>query len=656
MRLLALAGVLAIGAAACSDNTKPFEAGVADGGDGGVNEGGGGDAGYPNLPGGNPLVPEVAMYPFPSDFYLAADSKTKTGYHIEVPAEALPKGTTPAMFSQFDGYTLIPAILAYFGQAGIDIKSLPDPTKPELTVAADSPVYLLEVKSDGTVIEKVPVLAELDQRSPVDTHRALILRPHRALTPNTKYVVVIRDKVKHLDGSAITPRAAFVALRDGTPTSEPAIESQRDAFKIVNAAIKNAGLKPEEVILAWSFHSRSEEQVTAPLLAMHDVMNSYTMPDPVITSDTVDSNNNRQLVGELEVPSFLPGNKKPIELGSDGKPKQFGTKKIEFLVTIPESVTTGGTPRPTIVYGHGFLGGPNQGTRGNTNEIMRTYKYPLVATYIGVSEDLFQPLLDSLTSNLPGIDYFVSEVMQKIANQTAMVRLVREKLATGANGFKYKDAFDGSKVHYFGISNGGTFGMLTTATSPQFERGVLSVGGGGLTHFLQRAVQWNEYGPIVDKIYKNPLDQQLLFSLIQTNLDPVDCMSYVHRLVNNRFPGRKPFTALFIEAVNDSQVRNLLTEWAARTAKLKLVTPSAKDLYGFETISAPSPGGAPAGTSALMVFDEKLTPSPVTNIPPKEDNGTHGSVHKIPAMRNAFFELIENGRVVQNCTGACDPE
>lgn len=607
---------------------------------------------FPNKPGGNPLVPEVAGFPFPSDFYLAKDEKTATGYHVAIPDAALPTGPglTAAQFRPFDGFSRIPAILAFL-PGGVDGDSLPDPRKPELTVKADSPVMLLE----GTSWKQVPILAENDARADTPRVRALIIRPLRALRPSTRYVVVLRDTLRTADGKPHEANDAFRALRDGLSTNDPAIERQRKDFVVVREAIEKAGLERSEVVLAWSFHTRSEKQVVAPLLAMHDIVERYQLGDATITSDEIDAKKNRQLAGHFMVPNFVPGAGRGIELSSAGKPIQFGKRKVEFVITVPDSVKQ---PRPVVVWGHGFLGSRIQATRGSVNELCRKSRFVTAGTNIGFNDDIETETLKALTTDLSSIDWVVAENLQTFVNHTALARLLKEKLSktlTKTTSTGRVKVIDPDEVHYAGASNGGTFGLVVAATSPEFERAALVVGGGGLTHFLQRAVQWNGYGPVFDLVLKEPREQQLAFSLLQTSIDPIDSMSYASHLVNDRFKGLKPMRAAMHMAVNDSQVRNLVTEWVARTAGVKLVVPTPKKVYGLDTIHAEAPDGAKDVDGVMFVYDEKVAPSPVTNLPPKKDNGTHGTVRELDVYMKSVTALIEHGKFVQYCDGACDP-
>ena len=114
------------------------------------------------------------------------------------------------------------------------------------------------------------------------------------------------------------------------------------------------------------------------------------------------------------------------------------------------------------------------------------------------------------------------------------------------------------------------------------------VGGGGLVHFLTRATQWNGFGALLRLVIRDPIEQQLVISMIQQVLDPVDAMNYMHHLVDDRYEGMRPMRASMHMAVNDSQVSNLVTEWAMRTAQIPMIVPSPMAMMRIAlTTSAP---------------------------------------------------------------------
>ena len=635
---------------ACSDDPAP----ALDAGGGLKDLAPQADTTFPNMPGGNPLVPEVAAFPFPSDFFLIKDAKTVTGYRVNLPSAVMPKLVPASLLNSADGFTRIPSILAYL-TGGIDPKSLPDPTDHALTVSDTSPVWLVKEKT----WEKVPILIEIDMMADTDTERSLIVRPLKVLEEKSGYVVIVRNKLKDLKGAVHKPNAAMSALLSGAKTTDPSVEKQREDFKLVSQALVALKVEPKDVVLAWSFHTRSEKQVTATLLAMQDAMMTAKLGAATITTDKVETsgNKNRQVVATFQAPNFV-GTDGKIKLDSAGKPVVQGTRKVSFGLTIPPSVTA---KRPVILYGHGFFGDWIQGSRGSWNDIAAKYGYVTALTNMGFHDDLIGLSAAAFGGDMSKFEDIVAEVMQSLANVTALGRLVQDDLAARITG---KDSsgspvtlMDKDRMYYHGISNGGTFGYVVAATSPLVTRASIIVGGGGLIHFLQRAVQWWQFHPLIKIIYPSAFDQQLLMSMVQHVVDPVDSMNYAPRLITNRFSGRKPLKAALHMAVNDSQVNNLLTEWVARSADIPVITPTAKKIFGLKTITAPSPGGAPAGTLAgMFVYDEKVKASPATNIPPAKDNGTHGTVRKLTVYQKQVSTFLDEGKFVQVCSGACDPE
>ncbi|MCA9579574.1 MAG: hypothetical protein KC668_29300 [Myxococcales bacterium] len=606
---------------------------------------------YQNLPGGNPLVPEVAALPYPSDFYLEDDASTATGRRIALPPEVMPRSVDAALF-QHDGFTIIPAIVAYL-PGGTDVASLPSPTDHAQSVADSSSVML--VREDTW--ERVGVLAELDQTTTDVSQQAILIRPLRALEYDTGYVVILRDSLRRLDGTPHEPSEVYAALRDRARTGIDEIDRQRDDFELVRAAIEGTGLDQDEVVLAWSFHTRSEEAVTRPLVSMQLAANTAPIGDYAITSDVIDGTN-RQIRGTMDVPNFVDPETSDVVLDAQGDAVQVGVREVPFVLTIPETIDE---PRPVLIYGHGFLGTADQATRGSFNQLCQDYRLSAAAVEFGFHEGVVPIVSSAFGGNWVRMNEVVAEVEQTFVNSTFLARLIRERLADELtrdpmDGGDPHGLLDDQNVHYMGISNGGTFGYVMAATSPQLERAVMVVGGGGLIHFLQRATQWNSFGPLLRLVIRDPIDQQLAFSMIQQVLDPVDAMNYMPHLVGDRFPGMRPLRASMHMAVNDSQVNNLVTEWAMRTADIPMIVPSPRDVWGLRTLMAPEPDGAPADVLAAMhVYDEHVTPSPITNIPPAEDNGTHGTVRDLPSYQVQVGRFLTEGIFVHACDGPCDP-
>ena len=605
--------------------------------------------GLPNQPGGNPLVPDRAMYPFPSDLYLEDDPSTITGRRVSFPAEALPPGFTPEDWADHDGFSRIPAILTWL-PGGIDPATLPDPHNPGASTYYDSSVMLVE---EGTWF-RIPVLAELDLNARGAFEQALIIRPHHTLKPDRGYAILLRSSLRSQDGEPIEVNEAFRALRDGIPTDSDELEAQREDFALVLEAARLVGVPAEDLVLAWTFHTRSEEQVTSPLLAMQEVMAGAHLPAWELDLQEIDDDDTL-ITGRFVAPWFLDDDHR-IQLDGAGAPIQQGEAEVEFHLAIPDTVDE---PRPVICFGHGFFSGKEEIGWGSFARLRQEKRMSAAAIdFRGFAEIDLLDTAPILSGDLARVPQIVDRQVQNVAGFTLLARLVREQLAAdveldrGAGPF---GPLDPARVHYMGISNGGTQGLTIMTTSPSFTRGVLVVPGGGWTHMLQRAVQWNEFAGILETNYDGPLEMQLVMSLMQPMFDPADSLNYVEHLVTDRWDGRTDVAVTLHEAVEDSQVANLVTDWVARTAGTSLVVPSPREVWGLEAVEAPSPDGAEVA-AAMFVYDMQLPANPEGNVPPSEDNGAHGDIRDQESYFEQVGAFLETGAIVQVCDGACDPD
>jgi hypothetical protein len=606
--------------------------------------------GLPDVPGENPLVPDVPMFPFPSDFYLEADPGTLTGRRLVLDDAFMPEGVTAATLASADGFSRAPALLAWF-EGGLDAGSLPDIDDPSAAMAADATVMLVRAES----WEPVPLLVELDLNAEDIDEQALIIRPQDVLEPGAGYVAILTTGLVSADGSgppAASP--AFEALRDGVLTDSSTVEAQRSDFELVNDAIDGVGLAPADVVLAWSFHTRSAEQSQATLLAMQDSTVDWDLGGWAITDDAWDeSGENRLIHGTFEAPDYL-GADEAIVLDDQGLPAQHGVRSVEFMLTIPVTAST--ETRPAMVFGHGFFSSLEEPTWSSLNNGLQRWRMAAATTnFIGFNEDDLFDTMGILGSGLDGVTTVVHQQMQSHVHQTLLGRLVADELSGVVTADDGTPLIDGDNVHYMGISNGGTQGLVIMTASPFFERGVLDVPGGGWTHMLQRAVQWNTMGTAFSSQYSDPRDLQLEMSLLQLVFDPIDSLNWVEHLAQDRLPGRPDVRVSLQEAVGDCQVSNMVTEWVARAGDIPVVTPTPREVWGLEPITAEPPDGTDRN-AALLIYDEGYEALASGNLPPPEDNGAHATVRKLEVYLEHVGAFMEDGTIAQFCDGACDPD
>jgi hypothetical protein len=579
---------------------------------------------------GNPLVPQVPLYPWPSDLYLQADASTPSGYRVALPEGVASDKIDVGVVNTGDGFSRASVLLAWL-EGGVDPASLPDLAG---SVAPESPVML--VRADDLSV--VPLLCELDGNALDPTSQALILRPQVTLQPASRYVVLLRDSLRTAAGGTHTPEDAFRALRDGLPTDDDVVEGMRPDFGVVNQAILGLGLSPEEVVLGWSFRTRSEQDVMGTALALQQAAGAWTLQPWTLLSETADAEG-RRIEGTFLAPDFL-GPDEQIVLDDAGVPVQQGTREVPFLLSIPPSVTG---PRPVVVFGHGFFSAKEEITWGSFRDLLAEYGFSAISVdFIGFSEADLASSASALGGDLNELRRVVDEQLQSQLHFTLLARLVDEQLATD-----YLE-LDSDRIRYMGASNGGTQGAVIVSTSPVLQDGVLVVPGGGWSHMIQRAVQWNDLGALYALNFPNPLDLQLSLAISQQVFDKVDSINFASRL------GTSGKVQLHM-AVGDAQVANMVTEWLARTAEIPLVTPSPREIWGLSPLTLP-PEGDPSVQTGLFVYDEGYPPEVDDNVAPLTDNGAHASIRTLDSYKRQVSAFLEDRTFVQVCEGACDPD
>ena len=103
-----------------------------------------------------------------------------------------------------------------------------------------------------------------------DYERMLLLWPSKALDAGTQYIVAFRGLIDD-SGAPVAPTDGFAALRDKTPTENPAIEASRAHYEALFATLAGKGwTRDASLTLAWPFTTNSKANVTGQFLAMRD--------------------------------------------------------------------------------------------------------------------------------------------------------------------------------------------------------------------------------------------------------------------------------------------------------------------------------------------------------------------------------------------------
>ncbi|MCA1839870.1 MAG: alpha/beta hydrolase, partial [Actinobacteria bacterium] len=562
----------------------------------------------------DPIDPKACLFPFPNDLYTRADATTATGLRLNLLASAMPRNAAgkpinPIEYNRNDGFS--PGSVLETFVPGIDLEQTGAPSiKDQRTsLSASSPIVVI----NASTLKPHPVWAELDSQAindgvRNDGSRTLLIRPAINFDEGTRYVVALRN-LKDANGNVIPANPYFAALRDNTPSDDPARDLLRKPnIERVFATLGSAGIARGDLFLAWDFTVASERNLLERVLSIRDQafasLGDTTMADGIvqgnaptfrITSVTNnalsdDSKISRSVQGVYTVPNFLstpgaaPGG--GFIYGLDGLPIRNPADAVAtFTCSIPRSVLSDGASssatvnpgRPSL-YGHGLLGTQSEVTAGNVKDMGNEHAFVFCATeWAGMSTYDAGNVVHSI-ADLSNFSTMADRMQQGFINMLFLARLMIH-----SQGFVSDAAFQGpageslintSEVFYDGNSQGGIMGGSLVAISPDIRRGVLGVTGMNYSTLLDRSVDWATYYTAFAQTYPNRLDQQLCFALMQLLWDRGESDGYAHHMTDDPPANTPAHQVLMHIAVGDHQVANITAIIEARTNGAAIYQPA----------------------------------------------------------------------------------
>ena len=661
-----------------------------------------------------PYSSAPCLFPFPDNRLTAPDRQSQTGLRLNLPQAAMPvsagnSAISAAPYNLDDGFSPGSAILLHIPQ--LDTPQALNRThavgllKLSAYSARNAPIMVIDEKT----LKRQMIYAQLDANATSAATRNLMVLPASSWQDGHTYVVVLRD-LRNARGRVIPAPAWFARLRDRgrMPKAERA---QTRRYTRIFSAITRAHVRVDRTLYAaWDFTVASTRSLTRQLLAIRNDAFSQlgdtnladgqvqgTVPGFAITGTPAapsgyPPNPGFKLVsGTFQVPCYLqtcgdaattafnPGTTTGLYATPAQLPGNVGT--ADFECVIPDSATPS-DPARVVLYGHGLL--------GTMAEVAGT---PITA--LAVNDNMVlcgtnwwglaapdQSFDTQAVADLNLFPVMVDRLQQSVLNAMLLGRLMDNPQGFAADPhFQQggKPVIDTGQLYYDGNSQGGIFGGITTAVSPDIRRAVLGVTGEDYANMLvQRSTDFgapNQVGTFSWLLWAtyaqdNSARYTLLLDLMDQLWDQADPVGYVEGLGTQPLPDTPGHSVLMQIAYGDHQVSmyagaaearsigadayepggtpaSALTPGGGRTANFNL-------LYGLK----PVPTDGSYTGSVFEVWDSgpghTLNP-PLGNIAPADTSTNldpHGDPRATPLAQQQIAAFLQpNGTFVNVCAG-----
>jgi hypothetical protein len=610
------------------------------------------------------LVGHECLLPFPSDALTVDDPTSPTGRRVALPDSLMPanaagRSVDPARQNRADGFSPGSAALVLLPGVEPAASALPPITDIAQSIEAGSASVVL----NATTGERWPHWAELDANATDPARQGLFIRPALNYPDGHRIVIGLRNLVD-ATGAAIEPTDAFRALRDRLESDIAEVEARRPEMERVFDDLEAAGVARDELVIAWEFTVVSTESLTGPLVHMRD--DAFAIlgdAAPAFTVDAVtrhDSDTYTYIEGTYEVPLYLTddgssGNGLNL-VGDPDLPEVNGTWNSVYRCMIHDN-TTAAAPGSGVVYGHGLLGTRNQVTSAGPRLLAEHHNHVICGTdLIGMAEEDVGNALRVL-NDLSTFHTLSDRLLQGHLNTLFLGRLMRH-----ADGFVAHEAFrdaadkallDPEQLAYYGISQGGIMGPVSTAVSTDWDRGVFGVPAVNYSTLLNRSVDFDTYQLALDPAYPDKLDQAQLLLLVQMLWDRSEGNGYVNHYTDP-LEGLNEKFGLIHGALGDFQVANVAMDVMARSMGASVVWPAVGEgrssdvepFWGIPRIEA-----YPFEGSATVMWDSGQPVPPIENIPPREGTDPHEDPRRHLDAVEQIDAFLRTGTVIDVCGG-----
>lgn len=598
----------------------------------------------------NPIETEHCMFPYPSDFYLLADSTMPNGVRLNFDHESLPVNVDGLSldaddFSRMDGYSIGTSLFAYLPNATItgapqwpDLEGVEDPS---------APVVLVNTVTNA----RVPITVERELQAAESGRDALIIRPMRALESNTQYVVGI-SKLVDSAGAVVPAASGFAELLSGI-TEDPDLLRQQEHYEtVVLPVLEQQGMIKNELQLAWSFTTQSEQNAFRQLRRIEEDafprMQSLQYEINEVVSETCEDGQGRVVKGTVSVPLYLESDSFNSSLVIDdfGLPVYNGQSDVDFTVVVGCALLENPQPGQLIQYGHGLFGDANAVDRDTVHQLAAAEPYLFFGTAMRGMSRSDAPQISLVTVSEPErINMLADRLHQGWLDNYAVSLVLRQSDFLNQEALMHNGQVlaDPSSLFYYGNSQGAIIGGGYTAWHPDIERVSLGVGGMAFSLFLTRTYNFEPFLDVLEVMYEDWLDISLITGLLQQFWTPVESVGWAH--LNDK-------ELLFQTGKGDNSVPAIAAHYMARSFELTLIEPVLRPIPLVESAPSPVLTGRVFSEWGFGVEDA-VGP---TTFEVENDQNAHELLRNLDAAQLQVRTFFNTGEVHHYCDGVCDPE
>jgi hypothetical protein len=553
-----------------------------------------------------------------------------------------------------------------------------------------APIVLIDEKTGKRQL----IWVELDSNADSPANTMLLIHPGENLEYGHTYTVAMRH-LKTADGDKLNAPPWFRKFRDRKHLPKDQRSDKKRYDHIFNV-LRDAGIKRHGLYMAWDFTVGSAKSLTRTLLHIRNAsfrtLGDKNLADdkveghaPSFQVDNVETNPlpgiSRYVTGTFKVPCWLnqdgcpPGSSFDYE-SSDryAHPERTpGNRATAPFYCIVPAVATPGHPARGSLYGHGLLGSGTEIRSDSQTNLASEHNFIICATdWWGMSSGDIGYDVKAL-GDLNFFPPVVDRLQQGVLNTLFLSRLMRTD-----DGFASDPAFqkNGKPLlktnhgYYYGNSQGGIMGGITTAVAPDFKRAVLGVTGmdyGGV--LLQRSTDFDTYskilyGDVPGGGYPDTSLHPLILDLMQQLWDRGEPDGYAARMTSDPLFNTPRHKVLMQTAYGDFQVSQYSAAVEARTIGARSyqpaldIPPRGQDSNLFYRI--PAIQSYPYNGSAWVIWDTgtgNTQDPPITNTAPVESDSPpnhdpHEDPRDTPEARTQISEFLKaTGKVIDVCGG-----